>query len=234
MHTQKPEHRNVRMGIKCIILFIITVIGGYGIVTAPESDQDQLKQELQKNAQTLELADTATSAGIAGPEGSALPEASVQPERSITVIGDSVFLGAAPSYQKLEKNAVVNAKISRQVYHGLDVAKKLEKKGKLGNTVLIALGTNGKFNEVTGQELIDYLGTERTIYWITAYGKKLSWQKEVNHTIAKLAQKNPNVHLIPWAKEAKKHPDWFYQDGTHLNTKGQKGFAEFIVTQTDS
>ncbi|MDE6851994.1 MAG: hypothetical protein K2J67_05835 [Lachnospiraceae bacterium] len=235
-------HRNYITAIKILIIFLCTIVGCYGIATAPESDQSALEQELAHNAEMLEEKEnlqTAQETEITetnddnNPSPSTIsPTVTATPAESISVIGDSVFLGAALSYQKLVPNAVIDAKISRQVYHGLDVAKKLAKKDKLGSTVLIALGTNGKFNEVTGQELIDYLGKERTIYWITAYGKKLSWQKEVNQTIRKLADKNENVSVISWEKEAKKHPNWFYQDGTHLNTKGQTGYAQFIVKET--
>lgn len=254
--NKHSKNKKLTSGIKILIILLCTIIGCYGIATAPESDQGALKQELQQNAKILEgieqnnqsqensnketvQTDSTTATGNTNPSQSSenlssetSPSVTEQPTEIISVIGDSVFLGAAPDYRKLVPDAVIDAKISRQVYHGLDVAKKLDKKGKLGNTVLIALGTNGKFNEVTGQELIDYLGRNRHIYWITAYGKKLSWQKEVNQTIQKLADKNENVSVIGWAKEAKKHPNWFYQDGTHLNTKGQKGFAKFIVNET--
>lgn len=236
---------------KILLILLCTLVGCYGIATAPESDQNMLEQELEQNAKKLEkmepdnltqengTPESTQTDDTANPSQAAknspsevITSSTAQPAERISVIGDSIFLGAAPAYQQLAPNAVIDAKISRQVYQALDVAKKLDKKGKLGNTVLIALGTNGKFNEATGQELIDYLGKNRRIYWITAYGKKLSWQKDVNQTIQKLAEKNENVSVIAWAKEAEKHPNWFYQDGTHLNTMGQKGYAKFIVKKT--
>ncbi len=221
------------------VLFCCTVIAIYGIINSPDSDEDELEQELTRNEQMLNQNNNDTATDSAAPEtkaassSAAEPQTTDEPEETISVIGDSVFLGAAPAFQEQKKNAVIDAKISRQVYHGLDVAKKLNKKKKLGNTVIISLGTNSKFNPVTGQELIDYLGSERTIYWINAYGKKLDFQKEVNKTIDNLAKKNPNVHVIYWDKEAKKHPNWFYQDGTHLNTKGQKGFSAFVIREME-
>ena len=221
------------------VLFCCTVIAIYGIINSPDSDEDELEQELTRNEQMLNQNNNDTATASAAPEtkaassSAAEPQTTDEPEETISVIGDSVFLGAAPAFQEQKKNAVIDAKISRQVYHGLDVAKKLNKKKKLGNTVIISLGTNSKFNPVTGQELIDYLGSERTIYWINAYGKKLDFQKEVNKTIDNLAKKNPNVHVIYWDKEAKKHPNWFYQDGTHLNTKGQKGFSAFVIREME-
>jgi len=209
--------------IKVIALLCCTVISGYGIFTAPESEQTKLEQELRHNEQILQQANSTFQART-----SSLKRKAGKPDKRITVIGDSVFLGAAPAFSKIQKNVIIDAKVSRQVRHGLDIAKKLKKKNKLGDTVIIALGTNGVFNSATGQALIDYLGTDRTIYWINAYGKNLGCQRDVNKTIQKLAKKNNNVSVIPWAKEGKKHPDWFYQDGIHLNPKGQAGFARFI------
>lgn len=238
MKNRKEKGKKLKIYASVIVLLCCTIIGGYGILKAPASDHDELERELRRNEQSLQQAVSSSSAEATSPERTdapqtELPAATKQPERTISVIGDSVFLGAAPSFQKLQKNAVIDAKISRQVYHGIDVAKKLQKKNKLGDTVIISLGTNSKFNPVTGQELIDYLGPERTIYWINAYGKNLSFQDEVNKTIRDLVEKNDNVFLIPWADEGKKHPHWFYQDGTHLNTKGQEGFAKFVQEEIE-
>lgn len=229
----KRERRNTFILILGIAaLFCCTVIAIYGIINSPDSDEGELEEELTRNEQMLNRNNDVPETKTASP-AAVQPQETKTPEETISVIGDSVFLGAAPAFQEQKKNAVIDAKISRQVYHGLDVAKKLDKKKKLGNTVIISLGTNSKFNPATGQELIDYLGSERTIYWINAYGKKLDFQKEVNKTIDNLAKKNQNVHVIYWDKEAKKHPNWFYQDGTHLNTKGQKGFSAFVIREME-
>lgn len=225
-------------------LLCCTTIGIYGIFSAPDSDQAELEQQLMQNERALEEmnsmppaetkslstsnAVSPSAVTVSNEPQTTLDSDGEQPERTISVIGDSVFLGASPAFQELQEQAVIDAKISRQVYQAVDVAKKLEKKGKLGDTIIISLGTNGNFNPATGQELIDYLGPDRTIYWINAYGKKLDIQKQVNETIRDLAKKNANVTVISWASEGKEHPDWFYQDGVHLNSKGQAGFARFI------
>ncbi len=219
--------KKINTWVKVLVLLCLTAIGGYGIFMAPGSDQSEMEQELRRNEAELQSDDISDSPGAVKEDKTEIPETTEEPEGIVTVIGDSVFLGAAPSFKKIQKNAVVDAKISRQVRHGLEAAKNLNKKHKLGDTVIISLGTNGPFNPATGQELIDYLG-QRTIYWVNAYGKNLEFQQDVNRTIQDLVKKNENVHLIPWAKEAKKHPDWFYQDGTHLNAKGQPGFAQFV------
>lgn len=151
-----------------IALLVIGIsIGAYGIFRAPSSDASRLENELMQNERELEK-EEATPAYAAAKTPAATKKQTAAPrvpdihESSITVIGDSVFLGAAPSFKKLYKNAVIDAKVSRQVVQALDTAKKLQKKGRLGDTVIIALGTNGNFNSATGQKLIDYLGRVRS------------------------------------------------------------------------
>lgn len=223
MENYKKIGNKIITCIKILAVLCCTIISGYGILNAPESEQTKLEEELKHNQQILQQANSTFQVKASSPK-----RKTSKSEKRITVIGDSVFLGASPSFAKIQKNVIIDAKVSRQVRHGLDVAKKLNKKNKLGDTIIIALGTNGVFNPATGQALIDYLGADRKIYWINAYGKNLGCQREVNKTIQKLAKKNSNVSVIPWAKEGKKHSDWFYQDGIHLNPTGQAGFARFI------
>lgn len=147
---------------------------------------------------------------------------------SITMIGDSVMLGAAPALQELFPNAVIDAKESRQVVQAGSVVDNLASQGELGDIVVIALGTNGTFNSSSGQELIDKIGSDKTIYWVTAYGEHLDWQDDSNAAIEKVADNNDNVTIIDWAAEAPDHPEWFYDDGIHLKSEGQEGYAKLI------
>lgn len=167
------------------------------------------------------------------------PEASKQPENSgeaeaegdysgVTAIGDSVMLGAKDEMEKSMKGIVVEASESRQIWSGKDVAEELAAKGKLGDTIILALGTNGTFKKSTARELLDYFGADRTIYWVTAYGSKLSWQDQVNETIEAVSAEYDNVHILHWDEVGPQHADWFYKDGLHLNGAGRKGYAQFL------
>lgn len=149
----------------------------------------------------------------------------------ITAIGDSVMLGASDQLSQLLPNCYVDAKESRQVWDGLDVVNQLEEQNQLGDTVVIALGTNGTFDQETGQALLDRLGEDRSIYWVTAYGSSLSWQSEVNTLIRTLVHTNEQVTLIDWAAIAPQHPEWFYSDGLHLTPEGRSGYAAFLAEQ---
>lgn len=151
------------------------------------------------------------------------------PPVSVTMVGDSVMLGAAPSILGMLPDCVIDAKVSRQVIQADSVLDALESQNSLRQTVVIALGTNGPFSVAKGQELIDRLGSGRTIYWVTAYGRDLSWQEDSNATIRQLAELNENVHVIDWAQSASGHAEWVCGDGIHLTASGRDAYANIIL-----
>ena len=120
------------------LLVIAILIASYGIYHAPTSDASQLEAELEKNEQAL-AREEATPAGFPSktPAGTTATQTAATTgtpdisQSSLSVIGDSVFLGAAPAFKKLYKNAVIDAKVSRQVVQALDIAKNLDKKESL-------------------------------------------------------------------------------------------------------
>ena len=151
----------------------------------------------------------------------------------VTAIGDSVMLGAEVEMENRMPGCIVDADESRQIWDGKDVAQQLAAQGKLGDTVILALGTNCTFKMSTARELLDYFG-DRTVYWVTAYGEKLSWQDEVNATIEAVSAEYDNVHVLHWDEVGPQHPEWFYGDGLHLNGEGRIGYAEFLKSSLDA
>ena len=145
-----------------------------------------------------------------------------------TFVGDSVMLGASKALLNTFSNCYVDAKESRQVRNTLPILQGLSDEGKIGSTVVIALGTNGAFTTDTGSQLIDYLGPDRTIYWVKAFGQHLTWQQQSNAAIDGIAAKYSNVTVIDWASDGAAHPEYFGSDGIHLNQAGARAYAEFI------
>ena len=151
----------------------------------------------------------------------------------VTAIGDSVMLGAEVEMENRMPGCIVDADESRQIWDGKEVAEQLAAEGKLGDTVILALGTNCTFKMSTARELLDYFG-DRTVYWVTAYGEKLSWQDEVNATIEAVSAEYDNVQVLHWDEIGPQHPEWFYGDGLHLNGEGRIGYAEFLKSSLDT
>ena len=154
--------------------------------------------------------------------------------QSITAIGDSVLLGASKEVKKKLPDCLIDAKVSRQVIQAKDIVEDLKSKGKLGDTVVLALGTNGTFSDATGKELIRAIGKDRKIYWVTAFGEHLQWQEESNHQIRSVAEQYRNVQIIDWASLAEGHPNWFVSDGVHLTSSGCKAYAKLYYDAIDN
>lgn len=222
------EIKKLIFNLITITIVILCSIGIYGIITAPKekvkADQKQLQAELERNRRQLNKVN-------AQPKDTDKGTSTVHKQDNVTAIGDSVMLGAAPSIQSKIPNCVVDAKESRQLTDCLSIVQSLNSQGKLGNKVIIALGTNGAFNKSDGQKLLNYLGKNRKIYWVTAYGKTLSWQNDVNNTIRSLASSNRNVIIIDWSSIISSNPSWLYSDGIHLNTDGQAGYADYLAKE---
>ncbi len=149
-------------------------------------------------------------------------------DRKITAIGDSVLLGADKDVEQQIPNCIVNAKESRQVYKTKAVVEELKENGELGDVVILALGTNGTFSSSVGKKLVQAIGSERQIYWVTVYGQHLQWQEDSNYMIWSMAEKYPNVHVIDWAALGEKHPEWFIEDGVHLTQSGCEAYAKLL------
>ena len=222
----------------CLVLaLVLSLLGALALMTAPKESGTQdsriLQQELARNAAGLEsmqenddTTDTTMSSDFADDAETPL----------ITAVGDSVMLGAAPAILDAFPGSTVDAKESRQVWDAPDVLDKILAEGKMNDTVVIALGINSSFTEETGQEILDDLG-DRTIYWIIPYGKSISYLSNVQETLESLQENNENLTLLDWPSTAEQHPEWFYDDGIHLNPDGQEGYASFLKSaicgQTD-
>ena len=160
--------RNIN--IKALGLLLCILVASYGIIKAPASDTRKLEADLREKQQlineekgkkvegTSTLPSQPTSALHTAVPADNMPadtsKEAVTKRHLVTVIGDSVFLGASVAFQQQCENAVVAA--------------------------------------------------------------------------------NKNVQRIYWSKEGVKHPDWFYQDGVHLNPHGEKKYARFIMQMIQS
>ena len=213
---------------------LVMEYGCCGIAASAESKasavaelQAQLAEEEAEQARQNELAaEQAKAARIEAAKG--------QIDLSGAVcIGDSVMLGSSGRIRELLPACYVDAEVSRYVGGGLDAAKAFEAQGRLGNLVVIALGTNGPIAgyeryEVQTRQLLDYLGNSRHIFWVNVYCPHLTWQETNNNYIKKLAAEHGNVHEVDWYGLISQHPEWLTEDGIHPNSEGRVQYAKLI------
>ena len=227
----------VRVACFVVLSMCSMLVMGYGccgIAASAESKasavaelQAQLAEEEAEQARQNELAaEQAKAARIEAAKG--------QIDLSGAVcIGDSVMLGSSGRIRELLPACYVDAEVSRYVGGGLDAAKAFEAQGRLGNLVVIALGTNGPIAgyeryEVQTRQLLDYLGNSRHIFWVNVYCPHLTWQETNNNYIKKLAAEHGNVHEVDWYGLISQHPEWLTEDGIHPNSEGRVQYAKLI------
>jgi lysophospholipase L1-like esterase len=154
---------------------------------------------------------------------------SVPITESITIIGDSVLINPTPYLEKRFSHLFVDAKVSRQMQDALNIVNSLKSKNKLGNVVIIELGTNGPFPEKTVHSLINAIGEERKILLVNARVPR-PWEAIVNNTLLEVAKNYQNTSIVDWYSTSANHNEYFVSDGVHLKPVGAKAYAQMIET----
>lgn len=175
------------------------------------ADQNQLQSLLKENS-------SKASAG----------ENQLSQEKKILFIGDSVMLGA---YQELKetfpKEALVDAKESRQITALPEILKK-HKDLVSYQQIVIGLGTNGVLTDDAIEQTMSLL-KDKKVYWVNIKAPT-GWQETINATLAKLPNQYSNITMIDWYSESRNHPEFFYDDETHLNESGRTAYAKYIAS----
>ncbi|HHJ5108305.1 TPA: acyltransferase family protein [Enterococcus faecium] len=185
------------------------------VLRAPENrltaDQNQLQSLLKENSSKANAGENLFSQ-----------------EKKILFIGDSVMLGA---YQELKetfkKEALIDAKESRQITALPEILK--EHKDLVSyQQIVIGLGTNGVITDEAIEQTMSLL-KDKKVYWVNIKAPT-GWQDTINATLATLPNQYYNITMIDWYSESKNHPDFFYDDETHLNESGRTAYAKYIAS----
>ena len=147
----------------------------------------------------------------------------------ITAIGDSVMADASQDIQEIMPHAYVDAEVGRQGNATPGVIKDLKAKGQLQKIVILNLGTNGAMNTQTIDDILNAIGSDHQIYWITPHVPTRDWEQTVCDQIKQTAKQHSNVHVIDWNQAANNHAEWFGQDKVHMNEQGNVYFTSLII-----
>ncbi|HSL73963.1 MAG TPA: acyltransferase family protein [Ilumatobacteraceae bacterium] len=185
--------------------------------------------------------DDAADPAATVPGGSAVPVPPSSIETTTTAppapiaklaLGDSVMQGAAT--QLAADGFTVDAIESRAFVNGLDTVLTLNDQGRLGDVVVVHLGTNGPINTGDMARMMETLAAVPQVLLLTIDVDR-PWTAANNGLIYDAINTYPNVSLLDWAGLASSCPgDCFYSDGFHLRPAGQEYYATLIssVLQT--
>lgn len=224
-----------------LVVFFTAYVGISLAVVVPIANP-QIKTDLQGQlAENSELVanqslETTSLSQEASPDETTLSDQSELPagvedatQLPVTMIGDSVMLGSFKELKAIFPNSYIDASESRQAWDLPVILNQLQASGNLADIVVIGLGTNGYFSEQTGQEVMNFLGPNRTVFWVNVYGEFLEWETATNEEIQLMAKTYPNFNIIDWQGLVSQHRDWLIEDGIHPEVIGRENYAQLVA-----
>jgi lysophospholipase L1-like esterase len=180
-------------------------------------------------ASTVPEPTTAPAGSVVAPPPPPAPTTTLSPSAPIPklALGDSVMLGAAP--QLKEQGFTVDATESRQFSNGVDTVATLQSQGRLGDVVVVHLGTNGTIGTDNMTRMMESLAGVPQVVLVTL-DAPVEWVPANNALIIETAQAYPNATLLDWAVLSDACPgECFYSDGFHLRPEGQAYYASLVA-----
>ncbi|MDO4912196.1 MAG: hypothetical protein Q3960_01420 [Lactobacillus sp.] len=144
----------------------------------------------------------------------------------ITDVGDSITALSKKKLKQLMPQAIINAKVGRQLPAGIEILKQLKDQGQLSENVVIGLGTNGNFTWNQMDEVMSIIG-ERHVFWVNVYAPTRSWESDVNEMLEKAQKRYANLTVIDWHDYAQ--DQWLYDDQIHPTEEGTMYYSAFVV-----
>jgi peptidoglycan/LPS O-acetylase OafA/YrhL len=243
--------RNALLGIG-VVVAALSLFAGVSLATAPV-EENEVRQTLEQGAEfTCDVVNDPTCSGaepgdppavtddaaapdaVADPSGVPAPPpaetttTTTQPPAPIAqfALGDSVMLGAAG--ELTERGFVVDASESRQFSDGRAIVEQLNAAGRLGEVVVVHLGTNGDIDADDLTAMMDALVDVPQVLLLTIDVER-AWTDANNTLIFNAASAYQNVSVLYWADLADSCPgDCYQSDGFHLRPDGQAYYAALI------
>jgi hypothetical protein len=122
----------------------------------------------------------------------------------------------------------VDATESRQFSAGVDLIESLKNQGQLGQDVIVQLGTNGTVDPGQFDRLMTILSDRKKVVIVNAKVPR-PWEEQVNDTLAAGVKRYKNAVLVDWHGYASQHPEFLYDDGTHLRPEFAAAYADYVA-----
>lgn len=204
-----------------------------GIVVAAMAVAEalSLRVDFEATAAARRAAEAALLASIT-PAQTATPvpllERGVRYAGAVTVIGDSVALGARGTLEQTLDDAVVYAQVGWQAADMLQLLQRIHAAGELRPKVLIHLGTNGYVTEQQLRKMLDLLRDREQVLFMNSRVPR-RWMDANNELLARVVPQYPNATIIDWHGVVVDQARYFVADGIHLSAEGKRAYVAGIV-----
>jgi len=153
----------------------------------------------------------------------------------VTIIGDSVPLGAATSLSNAIPDCYIDAKVSRQINAGHDIMTDLQNKGELREYVVIALGTNGHNNyKNLLTQIIDDLEPGHKLIFVTPFDGRSNENSKLTSATAAWLRELPGqydfIAIADWSNLISSQVSLLAGDKVHMGGQSSMTlYAECVV-----
>ena len=135
---------------------------------------------------------------------------------NVTVIGDSVTLGAADVIIQTLGSVVVDAEVSRNMGAGPGMINDFASRGELGEFVVIALFTNAQYNtEPMTHETLAAIPAGHRVVLVTPFG--YDYMEPVAEMVRLLPEQYDFVTVADWNLAIRDNTDLLAPDGLHMS-----------------
>jgi hypothetical protein len=150
----------------------------------------------------------------------------------VLAVGESVMLGAHPGLVAAIPNIEIDAAISRTINDDIGILRYRRDTGTLGDVVVLHVGNNGLISAGHFDEIMEILAAVPRVVWINLKVPGRHWEGPNNSIISTGVAQYPNTTLIDWQTAGNSHPEYFLEDGIHLDPKGYPFYAGLIEPHT--
>lgn len=219
---------------------LLPALLGLGGAARVDPDQSALQAQISAGAAVADASTDApappTAGGLARSQILLPPLAALPPSgppdgvlgHQVTAVGDSVMLAGAEALAARLPGIVIDAKVSRQISEAPDQLSMLAAEGELRQYVIVALGTNGDFDEPLLDQIKAQIGPDRVLVLVTVHMPR-SWQDAVNSKLASYAGTHPGTMLIDWNASVSPYPALLWPDATHPRPVGAQVYADLLA-----
>ena len=206
--------------------------GVVALATSKEVDSTELQKRIAENEEAIKKKKNAKSDGkmekAKDVDYSSSGNSQKVSDKGLFCIGDSVMLSAYTNIQAVYPDSIVDAAVSRQIYQAQDVLRWYQSQGNIHNTVVISLGTNGVLDENNVEQVLEMIGSDKSIFWVNIYAPGVEWEASNNEYLQELAKKHSNITIVDWNSYISQHTDLLEADGIHPMEPGADAYAPLI------
>ena len=144
----------------------------------------------------------------------------------ILAIGDSIMIDITSALREKYDNITIDGKVGRQLREANELVDIYAEFNNPNKAVIIELGVNGYFTDKEIDNLLDSFSLA-DVYLVNVRVPR-SWESDVNKTLKRKSEERDNVTLIDWYSTAINNPEFFTEDGVHLEVEGIEALVSII------